>query len=96
MLDARGLAWWQTAVHYHGLHALALLAVGLLALHAPPSRALRLAGWTFTVGIVLFCGSLYVMALTGLRGLGAITPIGGVAFLIAWGSLAYHANHMKS
>ena len=95
LLDAQGHAWWETAVHYHGLHALALLAVGIVALHGPSSRPLRWAGWAFTLGIVLFCGSLYALALTGVRGLGAITPLGGVAFLIAWGSLAYHANHMK-
>ena len=95
VVDEQGLAWWQTAVHYHGLHALALLAVGLLALHLAPSRALRTAGWSFLVGITLFCGSLYLMALTGVRGLGAVTPLGGVAFLVAWTALAVAANSLK-
>lgn len=95
LLDERATAWWQTAVHYHGIHALALLAVGLLALHLPPSKALRTAGWGFTTGIALFSGSLYLMALSGVRGLGAVTPLGGIAFLIAWAALALAANSMK-
>ncbi|MET0118049.1 MAG: DUF423 domain-containing protein [Sedimenticola sp.] len=77
---------FQTAVQYQGLHAIALLAVGLLALHLD-SRWLKRAGWSFFAGIVLFSGSLYLLATVGARPLGMITPIGGLAFLAGWGSL---------
>jgi uncharacterized membrane protein YgdD (TMEM256/DUF423 family) len=80
---------WQTAVTYHAWHALALLATGLVMLHWPERAGLGLAGWLFIAGIALFSGSLYAMALTGVRGLGAITPLGGVAFLAAWAVLAW-------
>ena len=82
---------WQTAVQYHGGHALALLAVGMLLLHWPDRGALIWAGWSFVVGIALFSGSLYVMALTGAKYLGVVTPIGGVAFLAGWIMLAWSA-----
>lgn len=75
---------WQTAVQYHLWHALALLAAGLLLLHAPQARWLEAAGWTFLAGIVMFSGSLYLLALTGARGLGAVTPFGGLALIAAW------------
>jgi uncharacterized membrane protein YgdD (TMEM256/DUF423 family) len=80
---------WQTAVQYHAWHALALLANGLLLLHWPERAGFGLAGWLFVAGIVLFSGSLYAMALTGARGLGAVTPFGGVAFLAGWVVLAW-------
>ena len=80
---------WQTAVQYHAWHALALLALGLLMLHFPERAGLGLAGWLFVAGIVLFSGSLYVLALTGVRGLGAVTPFGGVAFLAGWATLVW-------
>jgi len=79
------LATYHTAVEYHVYHALGLLAVGLAALHLPESAWLRAAGWAMAAGIVLFSGSLYVLALTGMRALGAVTPIGGVAFIAGWG-----------
>ncbi len=82
-------AVWQTAVQYHAWHALALFGLGLLMLHWPERLGLGLAGWLFVAGIVLFSGSLYALALTGVRGLGAVTPIGGVAFLAAWAVLAW-------
>ena len=82
---------WQTAVQYHAWHALAVLAVGLLLLHGPGQRAVEIAGWLFVAGIVLFSGSLYALALTGVRGLGAVTPFGGVAFLAGWAALAWAA-----
>lgn len=84
------LAVFQTGVHYQMVHALALLAVVLFALHAP-GRALSVAGGLFVLGILLFSGSLYALALSGIRGLGAITPIGGVAFLGGWISLGVAA-----
>ena len=80
--ESRG--WWQTAVLYHLVHGLALLAVGWLATLRPTEGLLRNAGLCFAIGIVLFSGSLYLMALTGARKLGAITPIGGLAFLAGW------------
>jgi uncharacterized membrane protein YgdD (TMEM256/DUF423 family) len=84
-------AVWQTAVQYHAWHALALLAVGLLLGQDPSRSGLAWSGWLFAAGIVLFSGSLYVMALTGIRGLGAITPLGGVAWLAGWAALAWSA-----
>ena len=80
---------WRTAVQYHAWHALALFALGLLMLHWPERLGLGFAGWMFVAGIVLFSGSLYALALTGVRGLGAVTPIGGVAFLVGWAALAW-------
>ena len=85
------MAVYQTAVQYHFWHALGLLAVGILFLHKPESGALVAAAWLLVAGIVLFSGSLYVLALTGARGLGAVTPIGGAAFLAAWAALAWAA-----
>ena len=84
-------AVWQTAVQYHAWHALALLVVGVLLLQWPGQRAVEVAGWLFVAGIVLFSGSLYALALTGVRGLGAVTPFGGVAFLAGWAALAWAA-----
>ncbi|WP_027896737.1 DUF423 domain-containing protein [Zestomonas thermotolerans] len=85
-LSAELLTVFQTGVHYQMVHALALLAVVLLGLHAP-GRALLTAGGLFVLGILLFSGSLYLLALTGTRALGAITPFGGVSFLGGWLSL---------
>jgi uncharacterized membrane protein YgdD (TMEM256/DUF423 family) len=82
---------YQTAVQYHFWHALGLLAVGILLLHKPESGALVAAAWLLAAGIVLFSGSLYLLALSGVRGLGAVTPIGGAAFLAAWACLAWAA-----
>jgi uncharacterized membrane protein YgdD (TMEM256/DUF423 family) len=84
-------AVWQTAVQYHAWHALAILAVGVLLSQWPGQRAVEVAGWLFVAGIVLFSGSLYAMALTGVRGLGAVTPFGGVAFLAGWAALVWAA-----
>ncbi len=82
------MAVYETAVNYHFVHALGLLAVGLLALHLPDSGALRWAGVLMAAGLLLFSGSLYALSLSGIRWLGAITPVGGVAFLAAWLLLA--------
>ena len=90
-LPVEVLGLWQTAVLYHALHGLALLAVGLLLIVRPHLGAVALAGWLFVAGIVLFSGSLYVLALTGLRALGAITPFGGVAFIAGWIAFAWGA-----
>ena len=88
-LSTEMLAVYQTAVQYHFYHALGLVAVGLVLTHFPESRPLAWSGWLMLAGIVLFSGSLYVLSLTGIRWLGAVTPFGGVAFLLAWALLAY-------
>lgn len=80
VLTADMLANYQTGVQYQMMHALGLIAVGLAFAAIPDSRQLRWAGWFMFAGIVIFSGSLYVLSLTGIRTLGAITPIGGVAF----------------
>ena len=82
---------YQTAVQYHFWHALGLLAVGVLLLHRPDSGALVVAAWLLVAGLILFCGSLYTLAVTGIRIWGAVAPVGGVAFLAAWASLAWAA-----
>jgi len=89
MLGPDLLATFQTGVQYHMYHALALLAVGILVLQFPAQTGLRIAGYLFLAGILIFSGSLYVLALSGIRWLGAITPIGGVAFLAGWAMLAW-------
>jgi uncharacterized membrane protein YgdD (TMEM256/DUF423 family) len=88
-LDDYSLSVFETAVDYHFYHALALLGVGLLCRgKAHPARWLCVSGMAFAVGILIFSGSLYLLAVTGQRWLGAITPLGGVSFLLGWGSLA--------
>lgn len=82
------LVVFETGVRYHMYHALALLAVGWAATRWP-STQVQAAGLLFVAGIVIFSGSLYAMTLTGVRWLGAITPIGGLAFLLGWASLAW-------
>jgi uncharacterized membrane protein YgdD (TMEM256/DUF423 family) len=82
------LAIYHTAVQYHFWHALGLLAIGIVAIHLPNSIALKWAGWVMLAGIVAFSGSLYILALTGVRWLGAITPFGGAAFIVSWILLA--------
>ncbi|MDK2970603.1 MAG: hypothetical protein PWP23_358 [Candidatus Sumerlaeota bacterium] len=90
ILDTDLLVIFETGVRYHFHHTLALLAVGLLAREGA-GRALCASGWAFVAGIVVFSGSLYALALTGERWLGAITPIGGVSFLVGWGALGVAA-----
>jgi uncharacterized membrane protein YgdD (TMEM256/DUF423 family) len=89
-LSADALAIWKTAVEYQFYHALALLLVGLW-IAQQPMRALNVAGICFALGTLLFSGSLYVLALSGVRVLGAITPFGGLLFLLGWLSLAWAA-----
>jgi len=80
---------YETAVQYHFYHTLALLAVGLLMLQLGHKTALQISSGFFLAGIVLFCGSLYGMALGGPAWLGPITPLGGLAFLAAWATLLF-------
>lgn len=86
-LSSHYLTVYQTAVQYQMYHALALLAVALLGAVLPDAAWLRPGAWAFLVGIVLFSGSLYALVFSGVRMLGMITPIGGVAFLVGWGCL---------
>ncbi len=85
------MAVYQTAVQYHFWHALGLLAVGVLLIQRPESGALAWSAWLLVAGLVLFSGSLYALALTGVRAFGAVTPVGGVAFLAGWAALAWAA-----
>ena len=78
------LAIFETGVRYEMYHALALLALGLAVARGEGSAWHQAAGWAFLVGIAIFSGSLYALTLTGQRWLGAITPIGGVAFILGW------------
>jgi len=82
------LAVFETGVQYHFYHALGLLAVGFIATHLPESSLLQWSGWLMVAGIVFFSGSLYILAVSGISWLGAITPIGGTAFIVAWLLLA--------
>lgn len=88
-LAADMLAVYQTAVQYHLWHALGVVLIGVLAQLLPVSKWMPIAGWTMVAGIVIFSGSLYALAITGVRVLGAVAPIGGVALLVAWLLLAY-------
>ncbi len=85
------LVTWGTGADYLGIHALALLACGLLALQVPGSRLIGAAGACFLMGSLLFSGSLFALVLTGVRGLGAITPFGGALLILGWGLLALGA-----
>ena len=82
---------WKTGVQYQMFHALGLFVVGLMLGKFPNINLLTAAGWIMFIGIVLFSGSLYVLSLTQIKPLGAITPFGGVAFLIAWVLIGYAA-----
>jgi uncharacterized membrane protein YgdD (TMEM256/DUF423 family) len=90
-LSPEMLTVFETAVRYQMYHALALLLTAAAIGRIGDARLLVVAGWFFTAGIVLFSGSLYGLALTGVTGLGAITPIGGLAFLLGWASLIIFA-----
>lgn len=87
---AQAAGWMETGSRYQMWHALALLAVGFMRRDLAIQPWLRAASWAFLLGILLFCFSLYLMALTGFQGLAWVTPIGGLAFLIGWAALALH------
>jgi uncharacterized membrane protein YgdD (TMEM256/DUF423 family) len=88
LLPPEALSVYHTGNQYHFYHGLGLLAVALAGGVLPPTRLLRWSGAFMLTGLLLFSGSLYVLALTGLRWVGAVTPFGGVAFLVAWALLA--------
>jgi uncharacterized membrane protein YgdD (TMEM256/DUF423 family) len=89
-VSAEALAAFETGARYHMYHALALLAVAW-ACARWPSAWTSAAGWLFVAGTLLFSGSLYLLAVTGVRALGAITPLGGLAFILGWLALAWAA-----
>lgn len=91
---AQRLDWWHTAALYNAVHALALGVVAFVASRSS-SMAVTVATFAFIAGIVLFSGSLYTMTLTGIRALGAVTPLGGLAFLVGWASIAVAAWTMS-
>ena len=78
---------FQTAVNYHFYHTLALFGIGILASVKPDWKGISFAAWSMVLGILVFSGSLYVLSLTGITWLGAITPLGGLAFILGWSSL---------
>lgn len=87
---ARRMEWWETAARYHLVHALAIGLVALLATRGVATPH-KVAGGAFAMGIVLFSGSLYAMTISGMRGLGAVTPVGGLAFLVGWACIVWSA-----
>ena len=89
-LSPEAMQTFETGARYHMYHALALLAVAW-AVTRWPGAAVTAAGWLFIAGTLLFSGSLYLLAITGVRALGAITPIGGLAFILGWLALAWAA-----
>jgi len=94
VVDAQALGWWETGAHYALGHAPVLVVVAWLADRAP-GRATRVAGLAFSIGVLVFTGSLWVMTLTGIRWLGAITPIGGVSLLVGWVAIAVAASGLR-
>lgn len=90
-ISARYMEVYNTGAHYHLIHALALVFVGLLADRLTARHLTVWVGRLFAAGVVLFSGSLYLLAVTGVRWLGAITPLGGVCFLTGWALLAVAA-----
>lgn len=85
------LAVYHTGVQYHLWHALGIVLIGLLVQSLPGQKLLPIAGWLMVAGIILFSGSLYALSISGVRALGAVTPIGGVAFLASWAMVAWSA-----
>jgi uncharacterized membrane protein YgdD (TMEM256/DUF423 family) len=96
-VEPRLLEVFETGARYQMYHALALIAAAWVATRValPAATPAHLAGWCFVAGTVLFSGSLYAMTFTGIRALGAITPIGGVCFILGWGALAVAALRME-
>ena len=87
---------YQTGAQYQLVHSVVLLFIGLLALTKPElNKPLTTIGWLFTIGILIFSGSLYALALTGKTWFGAITPIGGLCFLAGWLYLAFTAGKLN-
>lgn len=90
-LSAEAMNVYQTAVDYHMWHALGLGLIAMLHQQFMDSKQLFWAGWLMLAGVIVFSGSLYILAISGIKWLGAITPIGGIAFIAAWVLLAVFA-----
>lgn len=88
-VSEQALGWWKTAAAYHLPISAATVTMGALTRFGFPGA--RLAGWLFTAGIVVFSGSLYLLTLTGIRWLGAVTPLGGLTLMAGWAALAFGA-----
>ncbi len=93
VLDEYGLKIWQTASFYHLTHAIALVLLGLFERQL--GKSLKVAHWSFGMGIVLFSGSLYALALSNVKILGAITPLGGTVFLVGWVAFATYGYRYR-
>jgi uncharacterized membrane protein YgdD (TMEM256/DUF423 family) len=95
-ISERSLEIFEVGARYQMYHALALLIVALLLSRAQsPPPALIASGWLFIIGIAIFSGSLYALSLTDVKSLGAITPLGGAAFIAGWGALAFASVSLK-
>ena len=95
-ISADSLATWETAVLYQMFHVPALILSGFLCYLFPASKSFSRSGHAFQLGIVMFCGSLYLLALTSLTFFAYITPVGGVVFLLAWGLIIYGLMRTRS
>ncbi|PRY88058.1 DUF423 domain-containing protein [Mongoliibacter ruber] len=96
ILESKGTSdTFETAVKYHFYHTLALLACAFLLELYPSNKKLSAAFWLFAIGIIIFSGTLYTLSLTGVSWLGAITPIGGVAFIAGWVMMMISAKQPK-
>jgi uncharacterized membrane protein YgdD (TMEM256/DUF423 family) len=95
-ISDRSLEIFDTGARYQMYHAIALLVVAMLMsrLETPPT-ALVVTGWLFIIGVVIFSGSLYALSLTGIKSLGAVAPLGGLALMLGWGALAVAAATTK-
>ena len=91
-LTSSALNSFETGVRYQMTHAIALLLVAMLIGQYPDAKGLVTVGWCFIAGIILFSGSLYGLSLAGIKGLGPVTPLGGVAFIAGWGLLAWSSR----
>ena len=89
LIQTNRLETFQTAVHYHFYHTLALLGIGILGTLKPEWKGLGISAWCMILGILIFSGSLYILCLTGLTWLGGITPLGGLAFILGWMNIFY-------
>ncbi|MBV6684530.1 DUF423 domain-containing protein [Rossellomorea sp. RS05] len=83
-ISAKYIETWNTGVQYQMFHAIGILIIGVMLGNLAPSSLLSWSGWLMLIGTILFSGSLYVLSLSGIKVLGAITPLGGVSFLVAW------------
>ena len=95
-LSETSLSTWNTAVLYQMFHVAALILSGLLCYIFPASKSFSRSGFAFQTGIVLFSGSLYLLALTGISFFAYITPLGGIVFLIGWGLIIYGLVRSRS